>query len=165
MDAEPGTAQQTPGSAQPIAGRRSAWLAAAFLSAGIAFAQRAELPDRAKNPFAGDPAAITAGKELYTQACQTCHGGEARETVVQRSPPATSGTVAKTPTCFDRTQWRPGHADARLLCSPQRHHLAHPRLPAQSEHEQRGCRRSGPRNSAAGEKCFGAKAVAVPATR
>jgi alcohol dehydrogenase (cytochrome c) len=36
------------------------------------------IPQNAKNPFAGNAAAITAGKRLYEQACQSCHGGEAR---------------------------------------------------------------------------------------
>ena len=31
-----------------------------------------------KNPLAGDPEAITAGKKLYEEACQICHGGDAR---------------------------------------------------------------------------------------
>ena len=32
----------------------------------------------ARNPFAGNAAAVTAGAKLYEQACQSCHGGEAR---------------------------------------------------------------------------------------
>ena len=37
-------------------------------------------PERAgeKNPFAGDSEAIAAGKKLYEESCQLCHGGDAR---------------------------------------------------------------------------------------
>src|SRR5215470_7755906 len=31
-----------------------------------------------KNPLAGDPEAILAGKKLYEESCQLCHGGDAR---------------------------------------------------------------------------------------
>jgi PQQ-dependent dehydrogenase (methanol/ethanol family) len=41
-----------------------------------------------KNPFAGKPEAITAGKRLYEQACQTCHGGEG---LGDRAPALTGG--------------------------------------------------------------------------
>ena len=56
----------------------SFWVAAVGLSAGVMIAQRADTPDTVKNPFAGDPAAIAAGRDLYAQTCQACHGGEAR---------------------------------------------------------------------------------------
>ncbi|HMV48735.1 MAG TPA: c-type cytochrome, partial [Blastocatellia bacterium] len=36
------------------------------------------IPQNAKNPFAGNAAAIAAGARLYEQACQSCHGGEAK---------------------------------------------------------------------------------------
>jgi len=39
-------------------------------------AQRERTPER--NALAGDPEAITAGKNLYGEACQICHGGDAR---------------------------------------------------------------------------------------
>ena len=39
-------------------------------------AQRERTPE--KNPLAGDPEAIAAGKRLYEEACQICHGGDAR---------------------------------------------------------------------------------------
>jgi PQQ-dependent dehydrogenase (methanol/ethanol family) len=51
-------------------------LAVACVSAAIAIA--ADAPDTVKNPFAGNPAAIAAGRDLYAQTCQACHGGEAR---------------------------------------------------------------------------------------
>ena len=44
----------------------------------IRVAQRADTPDTVKNPFAGDPAAVAAGRDMYAQTCQSCHGGEAR---------------------------------------------------------------------------------------
>jgi cbb3-type cytochrome c oxidase subunit III len=59
---------------QPI----SFWVAVVGLSAGVVIAQRSDTPDTVKNPFAGDPAAIAAGRDLYAQTCQACHGGEAR---------------------------------------------------------------------------------------
>jgi mono/diheme cytochrome c family protein len=30
------------------------------------------------NPMANDPDAVAQGRKLYDQACQACHGGEAR---------------------------------------------------------------------------------------
>jgi PQQ-dependent dehydrogenase (methanol/ethanol family) len=51
-------------------------------------AQQADMPDAQKNPFAQDPAAIAAGKTLYEQTCQSCHGGEARG---DRGPALASG--------------------------------------------------------------------------
>ena len=35
-------------------------------------------PASEKNPLAGDPEAIAAGKKLYEETCQICHGGDAR---------------------------------------------------------------------------------------
>jgi PQQ-dependent dehydrogenase (methanol/ethanol family) len=51
-------------------------------------AQQTDTPDVQKNPFAGDQAAIVAGKTLYEQTCQSCHGGEARG---DRGPALASG--------------------------------------------------------------------------
>jgi alcohol dehydrogenase (cytochrome c) len=42
-----------------------------------------------KNPLAGNPAAVAAGRRLYEQACQSCHGGEGRG---DRAPALTGGT-------------------------------------------------------------------------
>ncbi len=50
---------------------------AAFALPLACFAQ-SDAPENLKNPFAGSPAAIAEGAKLYTQACQVCHGGEAR---------------------------------------------------------------------------------------
>jgi PQQ-dependent dehydrogenase (methanol/ethanol family) len=36
------------------------------------------VPDAVKNPLEGNPAAIDAGRQLYTSVCQACHGPEAR---------------------------------------------------------------------------------------
>lgn len=47
------------------------------ITAGVLFAQE-HSPDKEKNPFAGNVAAIAAGARLYEQACQSCHGGEGR---------------------------------------------------------------------------------------
>jgi alcohol dehydrogenase (cytochrome c) len=54
-----------------------------------ALAQRADMPDVQKNPFAGAPAAIAAGRALYQQTCQSCHGGEAQG---DRGPALASGS-------------------------------------------------------------------------
>ncbi|MBI3693775.1 MAG: c-type cytochrome, partial [Acidobacteria bacterium] len=40
------------------------------------YAQRGGAPE--KNPLAGDPEAVRAGKTLYEESCQICHGGDAR---------------------------------------------------------------------------------------
>jgi cytochrome c oxidase cbb3-type subunit 3 len=42
------------------------------------FSQQADAPDATTNPFAGNAAAITAGKALYNQTCEDCHGGDAQ---------------------------------------------------------------------------------------
>lgn len=34
--------------------------------------------DESNNPFANDPAAVAAGRLLYQQTCEACHGGEGR---------------------------------------------------------------------------------------
>jgi PQQ-dependent dehydrogenase (methanol/ethanol family) len=62
-------------------------LAAVCLTAAAAIA--ADAPDTVKNPFAGNAAAVAAGKDLYAQTCQTCHGGEARG---DRGPALATGT-------------------------------------------------------------------------
>jgi len=47
-----------------------------FVSVVPSGAQLAEAPDTVNNPLAGNPAAVAAGKELYGQTCQSCHGAE-----------------------------------------------------------------------------------------
>jgi mono/diheme cytochrome c family protein len=42
----------------------------------LLLAQKEQTPE--KNPLVGDPEAIAAGKKLYEEACQICHGGDAR---------------------------------------------------------------------------------------
>jgi PQQ-dependent dehydrogenase (methanol/ethanol family) len=38
----------------------------------------AHAQDETNNPFVNDPSAVAAGRVLYQQTCQACHGGEAR---------------------------------------------------------------------------------------
>ncbi len=52
-------------------------LLALLLCAAPLHAQN-DAPDAMRNPFAADPRAVPAGKLLYEQTCQACHGGEAR---------------------------------------------------------------------------------------
>lgn len=59
------------------------------LSAAGTIAQRANTPDTVTNPFAGNPAAVATGRDLYAQTCQTCHGGEAQG---DRGPALATGT-------------------------------------------------------------------------
>ncbi len=44
------------------------------------------------NPFAGDASAVTAGRDLYNQMCQSCHGAAGQGT--DRGPALASGTFA-----------------------------------------------------------------------
>ena len=48
------------------------------LFAAAALQAQNDVPDAMQNPFASDPTAVSAGKMLYEQTCQGCHGGEAR---------------------------------------------------------------------------------------
>ncbi|MBL8189502.1 MAG: PQQ-dependent dehydrogenase, methanol/ethanol family [Acidobacteria bacterium] len=54
--------------------------------AGVLLAQE-HTPERDKNPFAGKPEAVEAGKRLYEQACQACHGTD--------RAPALTGTMKR----------------------------------------------------------------------
>jgi len=45
----------------------------AALTVLAAFAQE-HSPEREKNPFANNRAAADAGKRIYDQTCQACHG-------------------------------------------------------------------------------------------
>ena len=49
-------------------------------------------PENDKNPLAGNAAAIRAGKRLYEQTCQSCHGGEGRG---DRAPGLATGTFRR----------------------------------------------------------------------
>ncbi len=60
-----------------------------YLGAGLLLAQRTDMPDVQKNPFAGNSAAVASGAALYQQTCQSCHGGEARG---DRAPALATGT-------------------------------------------------------------------------
>lgn len=63
----------------------AAWLGVFYLGRGILPAQ-----DRASdtNPMANNRDALAAGRKLYDQTCQTCHGGEGRG---DRGPALTTG--------------------------------------------------------------------------
>jgi len=37
----------------------------------------AQAPDAARNPLAGNAAAIAAGKQRFSGTCETCHGANA----------------------------------------------------------------------------------------
>src|SRR5262245_61692396 len=49
-------------------------------------------PENEKNPLAGKPSAISAGRGLYSQTCQSCHGGEGRG---DRAPALSTGTFRR----------------------------------------------------------------------
>ena len=61
------------------------------------------VPDPARNPFAGDPKAITQGAVLFRQECVFCHGMAAHGGM--RGPDLTTGT------------WSHGGADADLVAT------------------------------------------------
>jgi PQQ-dependent dehydrogenase (methanol/ethanol family) len=48
-----------------------------FATAPSVIAQN-DAPDATRNPFAADPSAVSAGKVLFEQTCQSCHGADAR---------------------------------------------------------------------------------------
>lgn len=50
---------------------------AAYVSVAPSVAQRAPEADTVANPLAGNPGAVAAGRHLYQQTCQACHGAEA----------------------------------------------------------------------------------------
>jgi PQQ-dependent dehydrogenase (methanol/ethanol family) len=54
---------------------------------GVLLAQQ-QAAERQENPLAGSPAAVSAGRRLYEQTCQSCHGGEGRG---GRGPALTTG--------------------------------------------------------------------------
>lgn len=62
-----------------------------------------------QNPFAGDPAAIAAGMEIYTNNCALCHGetGEA-------DGPAAAGLPDK-PARFADCEWQAREPDGELF--------------------------------------------------
>lgn len=51
---------------------------AVFLAVTGGLYAQADTPETQKNPMAGDRNAVAAGKKLYDQACQGCHGPEGR---------------------------------------------------------------------------------------
>lgn len=63
-----------------------------FLCTGLMTAQQSDAPEDQTNPFAGNPAAVTAGARLYTQACIACHGGNGAG---DRGPALNTRTLAR----------------------------------------------------------------------
>ena len=126
----------------------------------------AQAPDTVKNPFAGNAAAVAAGRELYGQTCQSCHGGEARG---DRGPALATGN------------FRHGGEDSDLFQTirtgvPGTQMPAFSALPTDNVWKIITYLRSLNTNSAAanevvtgdvteGEKTFGAKAAVARATR
>jgi alcohol dehydrogenase (cytochrome c) len=53
-------------------------LAAVILASPPSLKAQNDQPDATRNPFSSDPNAVAAGKLLYEQTCQGCHGGDAR---------------------------------------------------------------------------------------
>ena len=51
------------------------------------------IPENDRNPLAGNPSAVSAGKRLYEQTCQSCHGGEGRGG--DRAPALATGTFRR----------------------------------------------------------------------
>ncbi len=51
---------------------------AAFLAIAAGLNAQRDTPEAQKNPMAGDPASAVAGKKVYDQACQGCHGPDGR---------------------------------------------------------------------------------------
>ena len=51
-------------------------------------------PDTQKNPFAGDPRAVRAGREIYAQSCESCHGSEGNG---GRAPALNTGKFKRAP--------------------------------------------------------------------
>jgi len=82
-------------------------------STGVLLGQ-GHAPEKEKNPFAGNPAAIAAGRRLYEQACQSCHGGEGRG---DRAPALSTGV------------FRHGSADGEIFLNI-RHGIANTQMPA-----------------------------------
>jgi alcohol dehydrogenase (cytochrome c) len=54
--------------------RPTVWFAGTFAAAIVGMALAAQQADRVINPLAGKPEAVQAGRGLYNQACQSCHG-------------------------------------------------------------------------------------------
>jgi len=63
---------------------RLAWLAVLVFAAAAQ-----DTPEAQKNPFAGEVTAVAAGRTLFQQTCQGCHGPEARG---DRAPSLASGS-------------------------------------------------------------------------
>ena len=64
---------------------------ALFVLAPFALAAAADSAQQQANPFAGDAAAVAAGRDLYGQICQSCHGPGAQGT--DRGPALATTTL------------------------------------------------------------------------
>src|SRR5947199_144900 len=60
-------------------------------AAAACFAQ-SDRAEAQRNPYAGNPRAIAAGRTLYSQACVACHGADGRG---DRGPSLVSGTFSR----------------------------------------------------------------------
>ena len=65
------------------------FLAAAAIAAGVPLAQQS---DTTRNPLAGNAGAAAAGRRLYDQTCQSCHGPAGQG---DRGPALNAGTFAR----------------------------------------------------------------------
>jgi mono/diheme cytochrome c family protein len=63
-----------------------------LLFAAIPCFAQSDRAEAQRNPFAGNPQAIAAGRTLYSQACVACHGADARG---DRGPSLVSGAFAR----------------------------------------------------------------------
>jgi len=68
-------------------------LALSVLSVSVLIAQQST-SDTVRNPLAGDPAAVTAGQQVYNQTCQGCHGpaGQGDRAVALNTPTFVQGS-------------------------------------------------------------------------
>jgi alcohol dehydrogenase (cytochrome c) len=72
-------------SCKPSGGLVAAWLLGIALQAPVALGQA----DRPVNPLGADPAAVSAGRELFEAVCSACHGPSGTGT--ERAPALASG--------------------------------------------------------------------------
>src|SRR5438270_13763090 len=64
----------------------------ALVSSSILCFAQSDRAEAQRNPFAGNAAAIAAGRTLYSQACVACHGADGRG---DRGPSLVSGNFAR----------------------------------------------------------------------
>jgi alcohol dehydrogenase (cytochrome c) len=61
-----------------MSNRLTVWFTVAFAAVVVGMALAAQQADRTINPLTGKPEAVQAGRGLYNQACQSCHGPAAQ---------------------------------------------------------------------------------------